>query len=546
MKNPILEKRKLVQDRIEKSFDSGINVPEEVEIEKAHQDGEIHPNGKWVWVSSAAGGKGDWRTRGGRTHNAHSENEKKFKQNFKNAKDGILQKIIDGKIQAGAHEKKWAQDILDERKKGSAGEKAAKKIIDLIKISSSKYSDISKVVAFKTDKGNWAIDYDGANTGLIIGKDHLSEAELNAAGVKIEGANANKKTDSKDDVKAVQNIPMPDLNGGSKSITLGDGRTVTVQIKNLNKENGYVIGKISGGGSNQFKFGGASGKSVDDAFDLVKKDLIKNIGGSTKKADPKQDKVAQAAGFKDYEEMKGWQDYTTAKNLLKKPSMKLKSKEADRKELEKQVADYEKDHVDVIAARGGKKSGPKTSNPTDNGNTEDNATGKVDKVKKWEEEFSKDALRYLNEDVKYGTIKDRYGEEAEKVAKRILAKRKKERKDFIDSAPKDFTEEQVKTYLSKYNLQSEPSAVVKNTWNTLMGRIGNTSATISVGKGKFKEFSTYNAPDWRPIGDYHYSTRGWDGKYIDINGTIQSWDDVKNALSDTENMTIHIYKHPKQ
>ena len=81
MENPILAKRKLVQDRIEKSFNNGINVPEEVEIEKAHQDGEIHPNGKWVWVSSAAGGKGDWRTRGGRTHNAHSENEKKFKQN---------------------------------------------------------------------------------------------------------------------------------------------------------------------------------------------------------------------------------------------------------------------------------------------------------------------------------------------------------------------------------------------------------------------------------------------------------------------------------
>ena len=272
MENPILEKRKLVQDRIEKSFDNGINVPEEVEMEKAHQDGEIHPNGKWVWVSSANGGKGDWRTRGGRTHNAHTENEKKFKQNFKNAQDGILQKIIDGKIQAGAHEKKWAQDILDERKKGSAGDKAAAKIIDLIKISNSKYSDINKVVAFKTDKGNWAIDYDGANTGLIIGKDHLSEAELKAAGVKIEGGSAKGDEPAK------------------------------------------------------------------------------------KKADPKQDKVAQAAGFKDYEEMKGWQDYTTAKNLLKKPSMKLKSKEADRKELEKQVADYEKDHADVIAARGGKKS----------------------------------------------------------------------------------------------------------------------------------------------------------------------------------------------
>ena len=150
MENPILEKRRLVQERIAKSFDSGINIAEEMSLEKAHQDGEMHPNGKWVWVSSANGGKGDWRIKGGRTHNANSENEKKFKQNFKDAKDELLKQVVDGKIQAGANEKKWAQDILDERKKGVEGNKAAKKIIDLMKISSSKYSDISKVVAFKT------------------------------------------------------------------------------------------------------------------------------------------------------------------------------------------------------------------------------------------------------------------------------------------------------------------------------------------------------------------------------------------------------------
>ena len=342
MKNPILEKRKLVQDRIEKSFDSGINVPEEVEMEKAHQDGEIHPNGKWVWVSSANGGKGDWRTRGGRTHNAHTENEKKFKQNFKNAQDGILQKIIDGKIQAGAHEKKWAQDILDERKKGSAGDKAAAKIIDLMKISNSKYSDISKVVAFKTDKGNWAIDYDGANTGLIIGKDHLSEAELKAAGVKIEGGSSKGDDDkSKQRAKTEQDTPQ--------------------KVRDILKKKGYTprtdgTWKHSDG---REAFPDKNGKWVTTTKMPGVRANVESMDDepAKKKADPKQDKAAQAAGFKDYEEMKGWQDYTTAKNLLKKPSMKLKSKESDRKELEKQVADYEKDHADVIAARngGGKK-----------------------------------------------------------------------------------------------------------------------------------------------------------------------------------------------
>ena len=73
MYNPIEEKRRLVQERIAKSFGNGINVAEEIELEKAHKDGEMHPNGKWVWVSSANGGKGDWRTANGRAHKKHQE-----------------------------------------------------------------------------------------------------------------------------------------------------------------------------------------------------------------------------------------------------------------------------------------------------------------------------------------------------------------------------------------------------------------------------------------------------------------------------------------
>lgn len=524
MENIIQKHRAFVAGQIEKSFGNDFHSSAQ-EVEKAYNVGDEKDfNGRTYYVHGLnAKGQPLWRLKDKKTK---SDNEKKFKEDFKDASDDVLQKIVEGKIQAGDQERKWATDIINERKKSGKSEAAAKKIIDLLTTSSSKYTDIKKVVAFKTDKGNWAIDYDGANTGIILNGSKLSERELKAAGVKIE-----------------------------------------------------------------------------------------------KPANDPRDKIAQDAGFKDYEEMRGYQNYVTSKNLLKKSSMQAKTKEGTRKKLEADVAKYEKEYADVIK-RIAEKKGAKSNSAAvkidettidqaeydsqlkqakqvdDNsrsmakniiqGNIDKTkkklqetissrpgakatidalqkdltkfvsqkkavedaekeiAAGKVDKVKKWEEEFSKDALRYLNEDVKYGTIKDRYGEEAEKVAKRILAKRKKERKDFIDSAPHDFTEEQVQTYLSKYNLQSEPSAVVKNKWNTLMGRIGSTSATISVGKGKFKEFSTYDAPDWRPIGDYHYSTMGWNGKYIDIDGTIQSWDDVKNALSETENMTIHIYKHPKQ
>lgn len=62
------------EDSLEKSFEDEVN-PFEMEaykseltkaeldeFEKAkHNDGDMHPNGKWVWRQSANGGKGDWR-----------------------------------------------------------------------------------------------------------------------------------------------------------------------------------------------------------------------------------------------------------------------------------------------------------------------------------------------------------------------------------------------------------------------------------------------------------------------------------------------------
>lgn len=71
--NDIIKKhRQMVALRLSQSFQlptayqgEGLSKGDEYnDIEKARvvrQDGDIHPNGKWVWVSSAAGGKGDWR-----------------------------------------------------------------------------------------------------------------------------------------------------------------------------------------------------------------------------------------------------------------------------------------------------------------------------------------------------------------------------------------------------------------------------------------------------------------------------------------------------
>lgn len=207
MFNPIEMRRRMVQERIEKSFDN--------EIEKAkHQVGEVHPNGKWIWTEYAPG-KFDWKSKKGKYYKNGGSNAavpsktpedsgyaERFKKNFKDASDDVLNKVISGKIQGTDRDKRLAKEILDERKRSAEGEKYAEKIIDLLKVSSNKYSDIKKVTAFKTDKGNWAIDYDGANTGIILNGSKLSEKGLKAAGVKIEGGSSNgneKKAKEKKD-----------------------------------------------------------------------------------------------------------------------------------------------------------------------------------------------------------------------------------------------------------------------------------------------------------------------------------------------------------
>lgn len=53
----IKERREAVSNNIVKGFSNSDDL-----LEKAHNQGDIHPNGKWYWESSANKGKGDWRT----------------------------------------------------------------------------------------------------------------------------------------------------------------------------------------------------------------------------------------------------------------------------------------------------------------------------------------------------------------------------------------------------------------------------------------------------------------------------------------------------
>ena len=87
-----------LKNNLLKGFGVVINEVDEDEFEKAHKKGDLHPNGKWYWESSAAGGKGDWRTIGGRRHKASQANvstEEKKDSTKKKDSESDLTKLND-------------------------------------------------------------------------------------------------------------------------------------------------------------------------------------------------------------------------------------------------------------------------------------------------------------------------------------------------------------------------------------------------------------------------------------------------------------------
>jgi len=201
----------------EKAFEDEVNPFEKAayeaefgqDIEKAkHQDGDMHPNGKWVWRSFANGGKGDWRVaspskRGGgaKTTAASSDDGKK-----KNSLDTYLE---------------------NQKKMQQIGKKTlpsdAKKIMDALKTNNSKYSDSSKVTVEATPKGNWRLYYDGKDTGVTIKGSVLSEdtiRDLNWEHHDVDNIPAKK------DTKVVH-----DINGAKVTVTKNTDGSYTLEAK---------------------------------------------------------------------------------------------------------------------------------------------------------------------------------------------------------------------------------------------------------------------------------------------------------------------------
>lgn len=147
------------------------------------------------------------------------------------------------------------------------------------------------------------------------------------------------------------------------------------------------------------------------------------------------------------------------------------------------------------------------------------------------------------EDEKQETIKAvkiQFGatEQAEKPAPAPKARTKKQ---FIAETNRDLTDEECAEY---WKMGKTLDVYARSTWHYAMGRIGSCKLTIeNCNTGKSKDFDKH--PNWRPLGHYSFSVRGWGGEYIKVEGYIQDWDAIRN-ISDTESFSVTLMKHPHQ
>lgn len=167
------------------AWEASLSKAELDEFEKAkHQDGDMHPNGKWVWRSSANGGKGDWRV------------------------------ASPSKCGGGGTSKTTA----------SKTDNTVQKFMDALKVVSSKYTDENKVSVIKTPKGNWDVSYDGHRVGTINSK-FLTD--------KI----AKEKGWLKDDTKKAPNI---------KTVGVAEMAQALLETARKSKKTHYVDIEVNG------------------------------------------------------------------------------------------------------------------------------------------------------------------------------------------------------------------------------------------------------------------------------------------------------------
>ena len=373
--------------------------------------------------------------------------ESDFKKTFKDARDEVLQQVVSGKIQASADEKKWAKDLLDERKAATTVptkidysidkkiydntkhvlevytidtlEKRVKSLTDDVKACEQNIKNAKTIDDFKFHQENLTADISRKKAA----EDVLAEKKAKSQNItstdikdaisgipamerlKINGIIRKNDVNSATAIRCLRKSNLSDdglrnfllvaeyfanskeANDVTRSTCKKWAELAKKEMQNRDAEkkdsNGSdeIFDKLSEAFWNKKTkledFKSMVDKSLGSgSFDSIWKEVNSRQHSSSKETDndflstlqnrihassanvgSKQDKAAQNAGFKDYKEMKAWQDYGTAKQLLKK-ELKRRGKPDKQKiaDLKEEIATYEKNHADVIAAHSSDKN----------------------------------------------------------------------------------------------------------------------------------------------------------------------------------------------
>lgn len=121
----------------------------------------------------------------------------------------------------------------------------------------------------------------------------------------------------------------------------------------------------------------------------------------------------------------------------------------------------------------------------------------------------------------------------------------KSRKEFVKGTQRNLTEEECAYYWN--NFPKRVGFHLENEWKYCMGSYGSaTVMKVSDSTFKRKKFSWGDVPSWRPLARLRGHCMGWDGRTVTYSSYFQSWEDLRNAMSDTGDERVELMRHPHQ
>lgn len=273
------------------------------EVMKAHQVGDMHPNGKWVWTEYRPG-HFDWRPlkgRGGvdRTPQGGGDDKKSTKQETGNNDDfetfakqyeKEFRKKYPNSMSKNSEIREGA--LREWNKKHSSGNEDKKKIAGVsdimegFRIQTNKYSDLSKMSLQKTPKGNWRLYYDGKDTGTTMQASVISDANAKKAGLwKEEGEEKKaptlddhaKKTDTKTLENAAKSPKAPGSVKGAAEAELKERKNKEIAKKLNLHSKGELATELTRIASEWDSYDDAQKTQTKQAIAQAHSTVLKNI-----------------------------------------------------------------------------------------------------------------------------------------------------------------------------------------------------------------------------------------------------------------------------